>query len=97
MPVRERLRQLFGADRLRPEEGDRDPTSDDAAREDAPVPVGAGPSDDAVSASPADLPIAQGQELLGPCDACGGCWTREITRGRKPETCPVCKREGPPR
>lgn len=42
------------------------------------------------------LKIAQGQELLGPCEGCGGSWTREVKRGRKPGTCPVCKQEGPP-
>lgn len=42
------------------------------------------------------LPVAQGQELLGPCRECAGYWTRELTRGQKPLTCPVCKREGPP-
>lgn len=42
------------------------------------------------------LPVAQGQELLGPCPGCGGYWTRAVKRGRKPETCPACKAEGPP-
>lgn len=42
------------------------------------------------------LPVAQGQELLGPCRGCDGYWTRERVRGQKPLTCPVCKREGPP-
>lgn len=41
-------------------------------------------------------PLAQGQELLGPCRGCEGYWTRELSRGQKPLTCPVCKREGPP-
>lgn len=45
---------------------------------------------------PADMPLAQGQELLGPCRGCDGFWTREIVRGQKPSTCPVCKRDGPP-
>lgn len=49
----------------------------------------------AVGKDPA-LPIAQGQELLGPCRSCSGYWTREIVRGQKPRTCPVCKRDGPP-
>jgi hypothetical protein len=44
----------------------------------------------------ADLAIAQGHELLGPCRDCTGYWTRELTRGQKPLTCPVCKRLGPP-
>jgi hypothetical protein len=43
-----------------------------------------------------DLVIAQGQELLGPCQDCTGYWTRELARGQKPLTCPVCKRLGPP-
>jgi hypothetical protein len=43
-----------------------------------------------------DLPIAQGQELLGPCRDCNGCWTRKLARGQKPLSCPVCKRLGPP-
>lgn len=43
-----------------------------------------------------ELPMAQGQELLGPCRECDGYWTREIVRGQKPLTCPVCKREGQP-
>lgn len=42
------------------------------------------------------LSVAQGQELLGPCRECDGYWTREPKRGQKPQTCPVCKREGPP-
>lgn len=47
-------------------------------------------------ADPTELPIAQGQELLGPCGTCDGYWTRQIVRGQKPLTCPVCKREGAP-
>jgi hypothetical protein len=43
-----------------------------------------------------DLALAQGQELLGPCRDCNGYWTRELTRGQKPLSCPVCKRLGPP-
>jgi hypothetical protein len=43
-----------------------------------------------------DLPLAQGHELLGPCRDCTGYWTRELTRGQKPLTCPLCKRLGPP-
>jgi hypothetical protein len=43
-----------------------------------------------------DLALAQGQELLGPCRDCNGYWTRELTRGQKPQSCPVCKRLGPP-
>lgn len=42
-------------------------------------------------------PAAQGQELLGPCRECDGYWTRELVRGQKPLTCPVCKRRGPPK
>ncbi len=42
-----------------------------------------------------DLPLAQGQELLGPCRDCSGYWTRELARGQKPLSCPVCKRLGP--
>lgn len=42
------------------------------------------------------LNVAQGQELMGPCQGCDGYWTREVKRGQKPQTCPVCKREGPP-
>lgn len=38
-----------------------------------------------------DLPVADGQELLGPCRVCGGYWTRLLLRGQKPFTCPVCK------
>lgn len=37
------------------------------------------------------LPIAEGQELLGPCRTCEGYWTRIKVRGAKPQTCPVCK------
>lgn len=44
----------------------------------------------------AAIPVAHGHELLGPCRECGGYWTRELVRGQKPLTCPVCKREGPP-
>lgn len=47
-------------------------------------------------ASPEQMKVAQGQELLGPCRECDGYWTREVARGQKPLTCPVCKREGPP-
>lgn len=47
-------------------------------------------------ADPNELPVAQGQEMLGPCRDCAGYWSREIVRGQKPLTCPVCKREGPP-
>lgn len=43
-----------------------------------------------------DLTLAQGQELLGPCRDCNGYWTRELARGQKPLSCPVCKRLGPP-
>ena len=43
-----------------------------------------------------DLALAQGQELLGPCRDCNGYWTRELARGQKPLSCPVCKRLGPP-
>ena len=42
------------------------------------------------------LPVANGHELLGPCRECDGYWTRELTRGQKPLTCAVCKRDGPP-
>jgi hypothetical protein len=45
---------------------------------------------------PEDLTLAQGHELLGPCRDCTGYWTRELARGQKPLTCPVCKRHGPP-
>jgi hypothetical protein len=38
-----------------------------------------------------ELPIAEGQELLGPCNTCHGYWTRIKVRGAKPQTCPVCK------
>lgn len=48
------------------------------------------------SISPGRLNVAQGHELLGPCRDCDGHWAREIVRGQKPLTCPVCKREGPP-
>ena len=43
-----------------------------------------------------DFALAQGQELLGPCRDCNGYWTRELARGQKPLSCPVCKRLGPP-
>ena len=43
-----------------------------------------------------DLALAQAQELLGPCRDCNGYWTRELARGQKPLSCPVCKRLGPP-
>jgi hypothetical protein len=43
-----------------------------------------------------DLAIAHGHELVGPCRDCAGYWTRELARGQKPLTCPVCKRLGPP-
>jgi hypothetical protein len=37
------------------------------------------------------LPLAQDQELLGPCRDCDGYWTRLKVRGQKPLTCPACK------
>ncbi|MBW3664971.1 MAG: hypothetical protein KY469_17895 [Actinobacteria bacterium] len=37
------------------------------------------------------LPLAQDQELLGPCRDCDGYWTRLKVRGQKPMTCPACK------
>lgn len=37
------------------------------------------------------LPLAQDQELLGPCRDCDGYWTRVKVRGQKPMTCPACK------
>lgn len=43
-----------------------------------------------------ELPVAQGQEMLGPCRECAGYWTRIVKRGQKPQTCPLCKRDGPP-
>ena len=44
-------------------------------------------------AASADLLIANGHELLGPCKVCAGYWTRVKARGQKPLTCPVCKSE----
>lgn len=94
-----RLREAFGRQRPR-RDGPRD------AEAPTPIPETAVPGTPSVRPSPSEppapqdpagsLPIAQGQELLGPCRDCDGYWTREITRGQKPLSCPVCKRDGPP-
>lgn len=98
MPVGDRLRQLFGADRADSErdEPHEEPGSDGVATEGAPAQAAADNPTAPESSSPTDLVIAQGQELLGRCEGCSGYWTREVVRGQKPRTCPVCKREGPP-
>lgn len=111
MQFRERLRDLFGSARDATSTGDTSANSSpiESAPRSAdvtPPPGGEAVFDDARShddteKSPTSggtngLLIAQGQELLGPCRLCTGYWTRELTRGQKPLTCPVCKRHGPP-
>lgn len=110
MPLRERLREVFGPASSEPAaagdtsaspppvevpiEADAAPPPNQASGTEA-----SGRGEDASSrltSRPSDLPIAQGHELLGPCRDCAGHWTRELTRGQKPLTCPVCKRFGPP-
>ena len=105
MPLHQRLRELVGYVSNRPSTRD---TSASATPPSADVSIR--PSRDAVTeaagshgdphGSPTsgfdDLPLAQGQELLGPCRDCGGYWTRELVRGQKPLSCPVCKHLGPP-
>lgn len=98
MPVRERLRHLFGGS-----DAQEDKAVDAVHREEEESVLEDSTTlvthmDRASAATPVltDLRLAQGQELLGPCRECSGYWTRERTRGQKPQTCPVCKRMGPP-
>lgn len=102
MSLGERLRNWFGRDdEAEPpsnaivsahEEPERTEESSTSPSSPLPSPAKNVTTDEAAEA----LQVAQGQELLGPCKECGGYWTRELTRGQKPLTCPVCKREGPP-
>jgi hypothetical protein len=108
VPLRERLRELFGS-------ASNEPSTDDgsAAAPSAPPSTAAHvaspavgktrteetsgrvDTDDPLTSGSGGLPIAQGQELLGPCRDCTGYWTRELAPGQKPLTCPICKRVGP--
>ena len=102
MSLGERLLSWFGrTDDAEREQSDGDSTR--LPRADAPQPrstkqdsLASPPQAVGTDEATQELPIAQGQELLGPCRECDGYWTRELTRGQKPLTCPVCKREGPP-
>lgn len=107
MPLRERLREVFGRASSEPSaKGDPPASSPPVAvpieADSAPSPSRAsgteasGRHEGTLTGMPSSLPIAQGHELLGPCRDCAGHWTRELTRGKKPLTCPVCKRLGPP-
>lgn len=109
MQLRERLRGLFGPASDESSTGETyasSPSVAASAAADVPSsPPGEAPTHDArrngdTEGSPTrrldGLPLAHGQELLGPCRDCSGYWTREVVRGQKPLTCPVCKRSGPP-
>ena len=107
MPIHQRLRDLMDAVANRPSTTNPSATSspagaraaDASSRQVAATEADAGsqgePHSPPTSGSD-DLALAQGQELLGPCRDCNGYWTREVTRGQKPLSCPVCKRLGPP-
>lgn len=109
MTFRETVQKLFGsssADDSSAEERHAETPSgagavprDEPSRSSAPPALrddDAGVAPDANNSAADAFRVAHGQELLGPCRLCGGHWTRELTRGKKPVTCPVCKRLGPP-
>lgn len=109
VPLRERLRNVFSPAINGSSTGDGSAISPPASvpieAEARPRPAEAtqteergrhGDADSTPASELTSLPIAQGHELLGPCRGCTGYWTRELTRGQKPLTCPVCKRLGPP-
>jgi hypothetical protein len=106
VPIHQRLRDLVDAVSPRPSTSNTSATSSPAApraadtsSRQAAATKDAGSHGDPHSPPTSgldDLALAQGQELLGPCRDCNGYWTRELTRGQKPLSCPVCKRLGPP-
>ena len=105
MPLHHRLRELVGYVSNRPSMRGASASSTSTLADPSTRPSRGDVTEDAGShgdphRSPTsgfgDLPLAQGQELLGPCRNCGGYWTRELVRGQKPLSCPVCKRLGPP-
>jgi hypothetical protein len=106
VPIHQRLRDLVDTVANRPSTTNPSATSspgeraaDVSSRHLAATEANAGsqgePTSPPTSGSD-DLALAQGQELLGPCRDCNGYWTRELTRGQKPLSCPVCKGLGPP-
>ena len=107
MPIHQRLRDLVGSVSNRPSTRNTPailpptaaPQATDVSSRQAAATEDAGSHGDPHSPPTSglhDLALAQGQELLGPCRDCNGYWTRELTRGQKPLSCPVCKRLGPP-
>lgn len=107
MPLQQRLRDLVGYVTNRPSTRNTSASSSPAAgpratevsSRQAAATEDAGSHGDPHSplTSGSDgLALAQAQELLGPCRDCNGYWTRELARGQKPLSCPVCKRLGPP-
>lgn len=92
----DRVRSWFGSERdLRSGAGEPTgpmpgpPEAEAAAPQPQSEPEAAAPEEQDVLTE--GLPIAEGQELLGPCRTCEGYWTRIKVRGAKPQTCPVCK------